>query len=439
MNNQRYQSNRDKAVDMARLLKKTIRQFFPDLRKQLADVEDPRFKRIYLLEELLFGAIFMFVIKQESRNEMNSVRRDSNMRHNFRKLFGYRLAHMDTVDDVLCKMPEGELEMLRVSLVRALFEKKLLGAYRVGNKFHLVAVDGSGIGKVDADAEGTLKKEHKNGTTTYTRQALEAKIIVPGGFAISIATEWIATDKKDTGSKEDCEANAFKRLAVKLKEYFPKLPILLLGDGLYPNLPFFEICEANNWSFCVVLKDKKLGTVWDWVDAALIAAEAEGRVDDMILLDDGEIEWVNDVPYRHKKLSFIECRVTDMGGKKHRFVYVSDLKITHDNATQIVAAGRSRWRLEDAFNTQKNRGYGLEHKFSRASFLATKNYYVLAQIAHMICQLVEYSQHLARLVDHSKETLLHLWELIASALTWIDNDATWETAECRTQYRFHFA
>lgn len=425
---------------MATLLERTIRHFFPDLRQRLAGILDPRATSDYSIEELIFGAIFMFIIKEGSRNGMNSVRRDRNMQRNFQKLFGYRLAHMDTVDNVLRDLPKEELEKLRVCLVKILLEKKLLHTYRVGGKFHLVAVDGSGVGQVAEGDEGTLRKEYSNGTTTYTRHVLEAKIVVPGGFVISIATEWIATDQNDTGTKEDCEINAFKRLAAKIKDYFPKLPILILGDGLYPSEPFFDTCKANGWSYCAVLKDKKLPSFWDQVDAVLLAAEAEGKVENMILTETGgTIEWVNGATFRKMKLSFIECIERDKKGTQHRFVFITDLTITHDTANHIVAAGRSRWRLEDAFNTQKNRGYSLEHRYSRVSFLATQNYYVLAQLAHMISQLVEYSQHLLRLVDNSKETLKHLWSLIVSALTWVDHESTWKADESRTQYHYCFA
>jgi len=46
------------------------------------------------------------------------------------------------------------------------------------------------------------------------------------------------------------------------------------------------------------------------------------------------------------------------------------------------------------FNAQKNQGYGLLHKFSRVSPVATCNYYQCLQIAHMIDQyahLIDYS------------------------------------------------
>jgi len=60
------------------------------------------------------------------------------------------------------------------------------------------------------------------------------------------------------------------------------------------------------------------------------------------------------------------------------------------------------------------------------------------QIAHIINQLVEYSQHLDRLIDHSKETLQNLWDLMKAALGFADDQASFVVDGGRTQYRFHF-
>lgn len=390
------------------------------------------------MDEIIFAAIAMFILKGGSRNQMNNARRDHNMQRNFRALFGFRLPHLDTTDDVLRELPETELEKLRVAMVRTLLDRKLLRPVRLDNQWYLVGVDATGVMSATEEDEGKLKKESKNGTISFSRQVLEAKIIVPGGMTISIASEWIATDQNDTGSKEDCEINAFKRLAGKIKAYFPKLAMCILVDSLYPSEPFFAICKANTWRFCAVLKDKKLATVWDQVEEALSRAEAASNVVDMLLEDKATIEWVNGIIYKDRVISWIDCVESTGKGQRH-FAFVSDLHIDRNLARQIVRAGRSRWRLEDAFNTQKNRGYTLAHKYSRVSFLATKNYYILMQIAHLINQLLEYSQHLAHLKDHSKATLQHFWQLIIAALVFVDDQNVFSPSKRRVQYRFDFS
>ena len=52
-------------------------------------------------------------------------------------------------------------------------------------------------------------------------------------------------------------------------------------------------------------------------------------------------------------------------------------------ATIIRGGGRERHLIEDAFNTQKNNGIGLEHVFC-AHATASKNYYTLMQVAQVL-------------------------------------------------------
>jgi len=55
---------------------------------------------------------------------------------------------------------------------------------------------------------------------------LEAKLVLPNGLAVSLATEWIENPGSDY-DKQDCEQKAFKRLSSKLKKSFPRLPTCL--------------------------------------------------------------------------------------------------------------------------------------------------------------------------------------------------------------------
>lgn len=45
------------------------------------------------------------------------------------------------------------------------------------------------------------------------------------------------------GEKQDCEIKAFKRLAKKIKSYFPQLKVMVLLDGLYP------LRAGGQWSY----------------------------------------------------------------------------------------------------------------------------------------------------------------------------------------------
>ena len=74
---------------------------------------------------------------------------------------------------------------------------------------------------------------------------LEAKIVTVSGLAISVETEFI--HNSDGASKQDCELNAFYRMAVRLKKRFPQLNICLLLDSLYAAAPVMNILKKYKW------------------------------------------------------------------------------------------------------------------------------------------------------------------------------------------------
>ncbi|HJC74406.1 MAG TPA: transposase, partial [Candidatus Mediterraneibacter faecavium] len=65
------------------------------------------------------------------------------------------------------------------------------------------------------------------------------------------------------------------------------------------------------------------------------------------------------------------------------------------------------------FNTQKNQGYHLEHRFSH-DYQGMKNHYYLIQIGHMIAQIIEAWKMLWKKVKQSREQkhrlLLTAWK-----------------------------
>ena len=211
------------------------------------------------MAELVTGGIEMFLFKEASRNAFNNDRSER-FRNNYYKIFRLRLPHMDTVDAYLRLLAPCELENLKAALVAGLIEQKVLHRFRLLGKYFMVAIDGTGTNSYAAnDAEGSRShKTSKNGITTYSYYVVEAKLVTSSGFAISLASEWVANEPGRSFKKQDCEHRAFERLALKLKKHFPKLPICLLADGLYPNQTFMKTCAQNQWGFVVALKDDSL-------------------------------------------------------------------------------------------------------------------------------------------------------------------------------------
>ena len=248
------QRNSQTGTQLTYIISKTINHFFPDLFDRIREIEDFRKKSEYKLVELITACIAMFLFKEGSRNALNNDRDEENFKVNYKNLFHMRLPHMDTVDNVMRQLKESELESLKTNMIRNLLQKKSLHKFRFLGSFFVVAVDGTGIHTFsERHCDQCLTKTSKKGKTTYFHNVLEAKLICSNGFSISLATEWIENPVGDF-DKQDCERKAFKRLAVNIKKSFPRLPICITADGLYPSQPFFDICHENNWHFIVTFR-----------------------------------------------------------------------------------------------------------------------------------------------------------------------------------------
>jgi hypothetical protein len=51
---------------------------------------------------------------------------------------------------------------------------------------------------------------------------------------------------------------AFKRLATKLKKYFPRLRIMMFADALFATQPVLEILTQHRWEYVIQFSKNKL-------------------------------------------------------------------------------------------------------------------------------------------------------------------------------------
>ena len=400
-------------------INRVIKKHFPSLFDKFNQLTDSRKKREYALSEIISGALFMFLFKEASRNAYNNDRQELNLRETVYKYFGIRLPHADASNDVLCLLEPEQLEELKAQLVSGLIEQKILRQFRFLGKYYLVAVDGTRMASFEQrHCKHCLTKTSKNGVTTYFHYILEAKIITTSGLCISLVSEFIENQSGRDYEKQDCEQKAFVRLAAKMKKKFPRLPVCILADGLYPNNTVFEICQKYGWVFIITLKEGCLKTFH--TEAGLLKATAQKRCickADKTTRTTMDYSFLNDIEYAGTNYSWLSYNqtVTNIKNRQQEsihFVYITNIRQNADNVATTAESGRLRWKIEnEGFNTQKNLGYELEHKFSRKSYTAMQNYYQLLQIAHMINQLVERTGVFMDLLhEHSKQTIVALWK-----------------------------
>lgn len=374
----------------------TINRHFPDFYGQISQLPDNRKHPRYQVKELIVSGLFMFLFKQKSRNQADCTAKNLDYQDNIRRIFGVNVADMDTVDRYLRFIDNEQLEQVKQNMFRELVKSKTFQKYKYQGQYFMFAIDGSGFQSFDYEPYPECPfKKFKNGNV-WTTYVLEVKLVTANGFSISVASEWIENPTDKEFDKQDCEFEALKRVSAKLKNAFPRLPIMLLLDGLYPKEPIFSICKKYGWRYVITLKDKSLKSVQEQISDQIRfkkfkqanhvqANKTHWLKNDYTIFE--SIEYKGHNLYVIETL-FEEKHKTSQQTEQTRFVHITDIELTTGNAHKTSQAGRMRWKIEnEGFNNQKNNQYNASHKFSRTNFNAVKNYYQLLQIADMINQL----------------------------------------------------
>lgn len=370
------------------------------------------------------AVISMFLFKRGSRNAMDNTASKRNFKKNIEKMFGLSLPDLDTADKLMRKLSPKEIELIKQGLVNQLIKRKIFYKLRFMGIYYIVAIDGTGVNSYNKEPYPECPyKTSKNGVRTWTASVLEAKIVCKNGFSISIATEWLKNPVNKEFDKQDCELKAFLRLAEKLKKQYPRLPIVIAADGLYPNKTVFNICKQNNWRFIFTFKDGNLKTIWEEIE---LLKKIKGNETKKTYLSNSKYNitesysYINNLDYNKFSLNVVETFIEKKSKKKkdinEYFSHITDFVINKENYKSISHAGRLRWKIEnEGFNEQKNGGYNLQHKYSRTSFVASQNYYQCLQIAHMINQLTYKTQKIKEMIKQN-DTLKSFIEIAISTI-----------------------
>jgi hypothetical protein len=405
---------------------RVMRRMLPILLKRFAKIPDPRNPRKlkHRLSVLMLYGLLVFVFQYSSRRAANREITRPMFEQNLRALFPEleNLPHADTLFRLLCRIDVSRIEQAHIDLVNRLIRNKKFTRFLINNCYP-VGIDGtrkiafstlwdehllqrkSGP-KVDPDSEQEQAYE-------YYVYVLEASLCFHNGMVIPLMSEFLEYPPGGgEQSKQDCETKAFHRLAARIKKAFPRLPIMLLLDGLYPNGPIMAHCRRYHWDFMIVLKDGSLPTVREEYRSLLLYQpenqHRQNRGDRR-----QHFQWVNSIRYyfgtngkKHIDINVVVCteqweeldlKTAQMITKESKQAWISSRPISRLNVhTRCNLGARYRWGIEGAFLVEKHQGYSYEHAFAK-NWNAMKGYHYLMRLAHLINTLARFSKDLAKL------------------------------------------
>jgi len=393
-------------------------------------VHDPRNPKLitYSIESLLLTGLFMFVCQLGSRRGIKDKLRDNAFSQaKFSAWFGVEnVPHGDTLNYCYQRLNVDEMQEVICQSIETLIRQKVLYRYRLLGVYFLVAIDGTGVLTFhQRHCPHCLTKKLNNGETLYYHPVLEAKLVTHNGLAFSLMTEFIE-NTDITADKQDCELKAFYRLAKRIKQRFPRLPLCLLLDGLYAGGPTFQTCEDNGWKYIIVLRDADLLNLHRSFEVAISQLPKQHKQVDMQEVNTHrctaqirqEYRWADDLLYtdsedRSHHLGVIDCLENrpDTPGRSQTIHYqwVTNFSLTSHNVDRLAnQGGRLRWKIEnEGFNVQKNSELNLEHPYSQ-DIIARKIFYLLLQLACIIFQLMQHGSLLQQAFPNRLRTAKNL-------------------------------
>lgn len=369
-----------------------VRHLFPWFWDSLKAIHDPREDPLYSLAQVVCLGVLMFACRIPSRRRLDLVTDDERFRDNW---CVFSRARTETVVcskqmvNVLSALDPEELAAVRPHFLKDLIRhKRVPELYLLGHV--MMGSDGTGIlASSTRHCPRCLTQHHQDGSVTYLHNVLEMKALGRNGLALSVLTEPLLNPADGQYDKQDCETKAFHRILVRLKQEFPRLPLVHLLDSLYCQGPVFQAITDCRQRFIACFKRGSIPTLYDEA-LELLKLSPKQRFTRTCTREGHCVvqvyRWAKDLEYAGLTLDFVMCEET-VEGQTTTFAFLTDFAVTQENVETIAQGGRTRWTIEEGFNEQKT-GYELEHFCDCHDLNALLGLYYLLQIAYLFMQLL---------------------------------------------------
>ena len=386
---------------------KTIFHYVPEILKYIDEIREPRKRNNYSMRYLNMSEMLMFLSEGKSQRFTETAYRDNKYLENIGKIIKEELRKIPDAEiytNVFSKVEKEEIEKFQYKINYQMIRNKIYEGSKILGKYNLV-LDATRFQKAHYEISEEWLKETKDGNTTWYLSMLELKLVA-NNMAISLMNEMIKNeDKKKENEteeeiknksieelKQDCELNASKRMLPRFRKIYPRLPVRIIADSLYPSIGLIELCEKENLEYIFVLKDKRIPTLL--AEFLTLVSMSEGNREiketkEQIVLT----LWENDIDYKGKKINVIRQITKDKEtGKYSKWMWITNREITRNNLYKIIYCAKLRDYIENqGFREQKiTSGIDLEHVYSK-DIKAIKVIYTIIQITHLILQIIEHS------------------------------------------------
>jgi hypothetical protein len=277
-----------------------------------------------------------------------------------------------------------------------------------------VLLSGDGTGKFHSSkisCQHCCTKQHSDGTSSYYHQMFGICVVHPEKRNVIPLCPEVIVNQHDA-DKNDCEQNACKRFLENFRKEHPHLKAILLADGLSSKAPNIRMIEEHKLRYILGAKPRDHEFLFTHLSDSSEATYFEHRTEDGVY---HQFRFLNGAPLNKSnqdvRVNILEYRCTDRKGKEKNFSWVTNIRITQNNALKIATAGRARWKIEnETFNTLKNLGYNFEHSYGHGKQYLSTVFCLLMILAFLIDQIQELCCPLFLRCKQYQGTYRGLWE-----------------------------
>jgi hypothetical protein len=391
---------------------------FRVLRSHFGSLADPRSGEVEIpLDDALMSAFAMFALKDPSLLAFDHRRRDPT--DNFRTIYGINRVPSDSqMRAILDPVDPVSLRPGFLDVFRRLQRGKALERFVYREGHYLLSLDGTTyFSSAKVHCPSCLVKHHRGGSVTYSHQLLGATLVHPDlKEVIPPAPEPII--QQDGQTKNDCERNATRRWLQQFRQEHPRLPVIVVEDGLSANAPHLRDLRAARAHFIIGVQPGDHGFLFEhWR-----GRDEAGQLPTLTVVDSvtgvlDHFRFGNDAPLNEsnsdERVNVLESWEVHPDHQVQSFSWITDFLLTPENVWAIMRGGRARWKIEnETFNTLKNQGDRLEHNYGHGE----QNLSVVLALVMMLAFLVDQAQQLCcplfQAAWSKMRTKCHLWEEI---------------------------
>ena len=330
---------------------KTMFHYVPEILRYIDEIKYPRKRIEYPMRYLVMSEMVMFLSEGRSQRFTETAYNETKYLENINEITKTKVGKIPDAEiytNVFSRIEEQEIEKFQNRINYKMIRHKIYESEKIMGKYN-VALDGTRFQKAHQEISQEWLSQTKDGKTIWYVAMLEMKLVAKE-MAIPLMSEMIKNEDKKRKNeseeeierkteeeiKQDCEINAAKRLLPKFRKEYPKLPIRIIADSLYPSEELIKLSEKLKLEYIFVLKDKKIRTLTrEFLDLASLQ-EAERKIretkEEYVLT-----MWVNEIDYKGLKINVIrEIRKNKKTGKSTIWMWMTNRKITERNVEKII-------------------------------------------------------------------------------------------------------